>query len=267
VGIDVIGLLMAGWASNSKYALLGSVRSVAQVVSYEIPTGLAVLAAVLAYGTLNFQDIVLAQSTLGTSPQPFWFIGDVQPYGGILSWGIIRYPHLLLAFVVYFIAGLAEANRAPFDLPEAESELVAGYHTEYTGYRFAVLMLAEYGVMLLVGLVGAALFLGGWNTPLPNLQALPVGVSASELTIGELFSHLQFAHLTTGTPGTFWSVLWGLFWLLGKSTLLVLVMMWIRWTFPRLRPDHLMRLCWQYLVPLGLLLVLVSAAWRLMEVG
>ena len=150
VSIDVIGLLMAGWGSNNKYAFLGAMRSVSQIISYEIPASLALLAAVMMYGTLNLGTLSNAQGVLATDPVYLFGVWDVSQVGGVLSWAVVRYPHLLLAYLVYFIASLAECNRAPFDLPEAESELVSGFHVEYSGFRFAVVFLAEYANMFLV---------------------------------------------------------------------------------------------------------------------
>lgn len=263
VSIEVIGILMAGWASNNKYALLGSVRSVAQIVSYEIPAGLALLAAVAMYGTLNLVDVTQQQGVYAASPQYLFGVWDVSGIGGVAAWGLVRYPHLLIAFVVFFLAGLAECNRAPFDIPEAESELVSGFHVEYSGLRFAFFFLAEYANMFLVSLVASVLFLGGWHTPLPNLAVID---TATGMDAWQLLTHGQLAYLTSGVPGTTSAVLWGVFWLMAKGFALVLVMMWIRWTFPRLRADQLMRLCWQYLTPFAVCALLLSAVWKLMEV-
>ena len=268
VAVDVVGLLMAGWASNSKYALIGGVRSVAQIISYEVPAGTALLAGVVAYGTLDLQQMCLLQSSQSGQALPVWGgLFDAGGYGGLLAWGVVRNPALLLAFGVYFIAGLAENNRAPFDIPEAESELIAGFHTEYSGFRFAVFFLAEYAGMLLVSLLAAVVFLGGWSSPLPNLLAW----DATELAAGagsvvaEL-QGLQLHRLTTGTSGHWSALLWGLFWLGTKAFVLVLVQMWVRWTWPRLRADQLMRLCWKYLMPLAFGAVLLALAVRLAEV-
>nr|BCX01593.1 MAG: NADH-quinone oxidoreductase subunit H [Bacteroidota bacterium] len=236
---EVAGLLLAGWGSNNKYALYGAVRSVAQVISYEIPAGLAVLSVVLLAGTLNLQEIVLQQGIGASGPRHLFglpFLPDVSALGGLFTWNVLAYPHLLIAFAIYFIASLAEVNRAPFDIPEAESELVAGYHTEYGGIKFAFFYLAEYGGMLLVGLIGAVLFLGGWHSPLPNLG--PV----------------RLADWTTGP-------IWGIFWLLLKGFAAVFVHMWARWTLPRLRVDQLMYLCWKVLTPFAVAMVVVSAFW------
>ena len=265
VSIDVVGLLMAGWGSNNKYAYLGSLRSVSQIISYEIPAGLALLTAVMLFGTLNLGDLSMQQGI--HSQQPVYFLGawDVTEVGGILSWAIFRYPHLILAYLIYFIASLAECNRAPFDLPEAESELVSGFHVEYSGFRFAVIFLAEYANMFLVGILAAVVFLGAWNTPLPNFIALEAG-EAAQMSVGELFKNFQFAHLTSGTPGTLAATLWGAFWILAKGFFAVFVQMWIRWTLPRVRVDQLLKLSWKTLTPIAFLLFVISGIWKLLEV-
>lgn len=252
LSIDVIGILMAGWGSNNKYALFGAMRSVAQIVSYEVPLGLAVLCVVMLTQTLDLQVISFQQGIY--SPETIYLFGlrdlnvDVTQVGGFLSWNIVRNPFLLIVYVIFFIASLAECNRAPFDLPEGESELVGGFHTEYSGMRYALLMLSEYGMMLLVSLLGAVLFLGSWNTPFPNIG--PV----------------RLADWTSGEPGTLLGYLSGAFWLLSKALLGVLVQMWVRWTLPRLRVDQLMYLGWKVLTPVGLVLFFVSGVWRLLGV-
>lgn len=263
VSVDVIGLLMTGWGSNNKYSLLGAIRAVAQIVSYEVPAGLALLAGVMMYGTLHMDHMAFQQGIHDPQTHYFWGIWAVQDIGGLASWGIFRYPHLLGVFVIYFIASLAEANRAPFDMPEAESELVGGFHTEYSGFGFAVLFLAEYAAMLLLAMVATVVFLGGWNTPFPNLIPIPNG---GQLPLSEQITNLQFAHLTSGTIGTWTAYAWGILWMLAKSLVLVTVMMWIRWTYPRLRSDQLLRLCWKYLTPLAFIGVLISAVWKMAEV-
>lgn len=257
VSLDVIGIMMTGWGSNSKFSLFGAMRSVAQIVSYEIPLGLSVLCVVMISQSLNLQEISFQQGIwinyAGGAEQNYLFgikaLGiDVTNVGGFLTWNIVRMPLFFVAYIIFFIASLAEANRAPFDLPEAESELIGGFHTEYSGFRWAIIMLSEYGMMLLVALLGAILFLGSWNTPFPN--------------IGDL----RFAEWTSGTPGSVAGHLWGAFWLLSKALLAVLVQMWIRWTYPRLRVDQLMTLCWKYLTPAALLLIFFSAIWRLLMI-
>jgi len=237
VSLDVIGILMAGWGSANKFSLLGAMRSVAQIVSYEIPLSLSVLCVAVCAGTLNLQEMAWQQGI---------FVLQPNAWGGFMSWYIVRYPLLLLVFLIFFIASLAECNRAPFDLPEAESELVAGYQTEYAGFRWGILMLSEYGMMLLVSLLSAVMFFGAWNTPLPNLGAI------------------RLADWTSGTPGHFSAWLWGAFWLLGKGLLLVGLQMWVRWTYPRLRIDQLMALCWKYLTPAALLLLLLCSLTKLL---
>jgi NADH-quinone oxidoreductase subunit H len=196
VSVETVGILMAGWGSNNKYALLGSMRSVAQIISYEIPAGITVISAVMISQTLNLQEIALKQGILSQYPINFLGIWDVRHTGGVLAWNIFQAPHLIIAYVIFFIASLAECNRAPFDIPEAESELVAGFHVEYSGLRFAFIFLAEYSMMFLLGMIGVILFLGGWNTPLPN-----IGI-------------VRLADLTTGTG-------WGIFWIVIKTLLVV----------------------------------------------
>ncbi|MBQ43643.1 MAG: NADH-quinone oxidoreductase subunit NuoH [Gemmatimonadetes bacterium] len=193
-GLNVVGIFAAGWGSNNKYALLGAVRAVAQNISYEIPLILAILPIVLITRSLSLYEITAAQSSY-----PFIL---VQP----------------LAAVIYLIAATAETNRAPFDIPEAESELVAGFHTEYSGMRFGLFFFAEFSNMIIVCAVATVLFLGGWHGPL--------------------------------LPGFVWFFI--------KVYALILVMMWARWTFPRLRFDQLMTFAWVILVPLAILNLLVS---------
>jgi NADH-quinone oxidoreductase subunit H len=204
--LSVIGIIMAGWASNNKYSLYGGVRAAAQIISYEIPAAIAIMTVVIMVGSLSMVDIVNAQK------------------GGIQNWFIFRNPFIFLSFVVYFIASLAEVNRTPFDIPEAESELVAGYHTEYSGMRFAFFFLAEYANMFLVASVATTLFLGGW-TPV-----LPASVGPQIIPGPILF--------------------------FGKAMVLIFIQMWLRWSLPRLRVDQLMYLNWKVLLPISFILVL-----------
>jgi NADH-quinone oxidoreductase subunit H len=238
LSIETLGILMAGWGSNNKYALLGSMRSVAQMISYEIPAGVALISAIMISQSLNLQEISIKQGLLSTDLIYFLGIWEIKSVGGFLAWNIFQAPHLILAYVIYFIASLAECNRAPFDIPEAESELVGGFHVEYSGLRFAFIFLAEYSMMFLVGIIGVVLFLGGWNTPLPNIGS---------------------AKLATWTNG----IAWGIFWILSKTLLVVAVQIWIRWTLPRLRVDQLMSFCWKVLTPLAFFCMLLSGLWRL----
>ena len=207
--LSTVGLIMAGWASNNKYALFGAMRSAAQIVSYEIPAVMTLLVPVMIVGSLSFQDLVQAQA------------------GGLPHWLLFRYfPLMPIAFLTFFTAGLAECNRAPFDIPEAESELVAGFHTEYSGFFFALFFMAEYTEMFVISATASVLFLGGYFAPHPALQSV-------------------------GGFGLGW------LWLIGKAWFLVFVMMWLRWTLPRLRVDHLMHVAWKVLLPVSLALVVV----------
>ncbi len=240
VSLDVLGILMAGWGSNNKFSVYGAIRSVAQIISYEIPMGISVLCVVMIAQSLDLQEITMQQ---GGGHENFLFgiqaLGvDVSNVNGFLSWNIIRVPLLIPVFIIFFIAGLAEANRAPFDLPESESEIIGGYHTEYSGFRFGIFMLAEYGMMLLVSFLAAVLFFGGWQSPLPNMGAL------------------RLYDWTTG-------LVWGGLWLVLKAMVFIFIMMWIRWTVPRLRVDQLMSLSWKYLTPFAIALVFLCAIWRL----
>ncbi len=238
ISIETVGILMAGWGSNNKYALLGSMRSIAQIVSYEIPAGIAVISAVMISQSLNLQEITISQGVMSASSIKFLGFWDVTKVGGIFAWNIFQAPHLIISYLIFFIASLAECNRAPFDIPEAESEIVAGFHVEYSGLRFAFIFLAEYSMMFLVGMIGVILFLGGWNTPLPNIGSV---------------------HLADWTTGTWWGAFWGV----SKALLVVAVQMWIRWTLPRFRVDQLMNFCWKFLTPLAFLCMLLSGVWRL----
>lgn len=203
--LQTVGLIMAGWASNNKYALLGAMRSAAQIVSYEIPAVLSLLSVVMIVGSLSLQQIVGAQA------------------GGLHHWFLFRYfPIMPIVFLVFFVASLAECNRTPFDIPEAESELVAGFHTEYSGFFFAMFFMAEYAEMFVVSAVASVLFLGGWHSPLP----------------------------TAWTGVIPWNL--GPIWLIGKAWGLVFVQMWLRWTLPRLRVDQLMHVAWKVLLPTAL---------------
>jgi NADH-quinone oxidoreductase subunit H len=252
ISIDIMGILMAGWSSNNKYSLLGAMRSAAQIVSYEIPLGISILCVCMISTSLNLQDIITQQGIF--SNEANYLLGikalgiETNVIGGFLTWNIFRSPVLIPVFIIFFISALAEANRAPFDLPEAESELIAGFQTEYSGFRWAILFLAEYGMMLLMSLLGVILFLGGWNTPLPNIGSV------------------KLADWTSGEVGTLSMHLWGAFWMFSKAYMLMLIQMWVRWSFPRVRVDQLMYLCWKVLTPIGLVLLIVCAAWRVLMI-
>lgn len=194
--VCVLGIFMAGWGSNNKYSLLGGMRSAAQIISYEVPLLLSIVLVVMETGTLSMQEIVHAQSN---------------------GWFILK-PHLALAFLIYLISATAEVNRVPFDIPEAESELGAGYHTEYSGMKFAMFFVSEYTNFFIISAVAATLFLGGWQGPwLPS----PV-------------------------------------WFLIKAYGIVFLLMWVRWTLPRVRMDQMMSFAWKVLTPIALLNLLIS---------
>ncbi len=220
--VGTYGVIMAGWASNNKYSLMGGFRSAAQMISYEIPMAFAVITVVLMAGSLNLSDIVNAQ-------QSKWFI--ITPVGP-------------LAFFIYFVAGLAETNRTPFDLPEAESEIVAGYCTEYSGIRFGLFFMAEYMNMLVVSLLVSILFLGGW---LP-VQILPQ-------TLGHIGIISGINTMLAAVPS--------MFWLFVKVYFFIFVFAWIRGTLPRYRYDQLMALSWKFLLPVSLATMLLAAYLKL----
>lgn len=249
ISLDVTGIILAGWSSNNKYGVLGTMRSAAQLISYEVPLGLSVISVCIFTQTLSLQEISYQQGILSPVPQYLFDIPSLnislEKTGGFLAWNIFRMPLLFFTWMIFFIASLAECNRAPFDLPEAESEIIAGFHTEYSGFRFAVIMLGEYAMMLLVSILGVVLFFGSWNTPLPNIGSL------------------QLASWTTGQPDAMTSTWWGIFWLMSKSLVFVSVQMWIRWTYPRLRIDQLMAVSWKYLTPMALIFIVVFAFWKI----
>jgi len=200
--VGVLGIFMAGWGSNNKYSLLGGMRSAAQIISYEIPLILSMIVVAMHANTLSMQKIVLAQAGC-------WYI---------------LYPNLALAFIIYMISATAEVNRVPFDIPEAESELVAGFHTEYSGMKFAMFFVGEYTNVFLISAIAATLFLGGWQGP----------------------------------------VLPPIVWFLGKTYAIVTVLMWVRWTFPRVRVDQLMGFAWKVLTPVSLV-NLAFTGWFLLR--
>lgn len=208
--VSVIGILMAGWASNNKYSLLGAMRSGAQIVSYELSAGLSILSIIVLTGSLRISDIIASQEN---------------------GWWIFKgHIPVIVAFVIFIIAVTAETNRAPFDMAEAESELTAGFHTEYSGMKFALFFLAEYVNIFIVCAIGATLFLGGW---------MPLHIG-----------HWQgFNHVMDFIPSSIW--------FFSKTFFLIFVIMWFRWTFPRLRIDQLLNLEWKYLLPISMLNLLI----------
>ena len=208
--LGVYGVIIAGWASNSKYAMMGALRSAAQTVSYEIAMGFAFVGVLLAAGSMNITDIVVSQS------------------GGFWHWWFLP---LLPLFMVFWIAGIAETNRAPFDLAEGESEIVAGFHVEYSAIGFALFFLAEYASMVLISTIMALLFLGGWLSP---FEGIPI--------LGDIFFFVP-----------------GIIWLFAKVGFFLFVYLWVRATFPRYRYDQLMRLGWKVLIPVTIVWVIVTA--------
>ena len=222
----VAGILMAGWASNNKYSLIGAVRSAAQIISYEIPTVLVILTVIVVTNTLSLYELSVKQ----TGNIYNWLI-----FGGFITgwhkFAII--PFMFIGFVIIFISTLAEVNRTPFDIPEAESELVGGYHTEYSGMKFAMFFLAEYANMFAVSAIVASIFLGGFQSPFGYLGNL---IGAHWLVPIEQF-----------------------FWFTAKGIFFVFVQMWLRWTLPRLRVDQLMTMCWKYLIPIAVFNLLIVA--------
>jgi NADH-quinone oxidoreductase subunit H len=224
VGVD--GVILAGWAANSKYAFLGAMRSAAQIVAYEIAMGFALVGVVMAAGTLNLGDIVRAQQ------------------GGFLAW---NWFWLFPLFVVYFISGVAETNRAPFDVAEGESEIVAGFHVEYSGIAFALFFLAEYANMILISALTAVFFLGGWLSPFD-------GYVAADSALRQL-------------PGLGWFLGDGFHWLFVKLFAILFLFLWLRATFPRYRYDQIMRLGWKVLIPVTLVWIAVEGVMVYLQVG
>jgi NADH-quinone oxidoreductase subunit H len=206
--VGVLGIILGGWASNSKYPLLGALRSAAQMVSYEVALGFSIIGVLMLAGSLSLVSIVEAQKNAG-----FWYV-FLQPVG----------------FLLFFICGVAETNRAPFDLPEAESELVAGFHTEYSGFRFSLFFLAEYANMLTVAAMAVTLFWGGWMRPFPNVAAL-----------------------------AFLDAIPGVLWFIAKVIVFLYFYLWFRASWPRYRYDQLMKIGWQYLLPISMANVIVTA--------
>ncbi len=263
--VGILGIILGGWSSNSHYPLLGALRSAAQLVSYEVALAFALVSGVMAAGTLSMQGIINAQLQRGV-----WFV-----FG--------NYGFMIVPFAVYIIAATAETNRAPFDLPEAESELVAGFHTEYSGFRWALYFLAEYANIFVVSSVAVTLFWGGWLRPFPNIgwldiplnlvfpvvlfigsgiwtlplvrrlrdplqQKVLVAVALVLVVLGLVFLIPAVNHAAIG-----------LFWFLLKVSCIIYLMIWFRGTFPRFRYDQLMNIGWKIAIPVGMAAVLVNA--------
>ena len=227
LGLEVFGVILAGYASGSKWSLFGGMREAAQVVSYEVPLGLCVIIPVMICGTMNLVTIADQQAGLFT------------------NWLIFNDPFTFVVFWVYFTCAMASVNRAPFDLAEAESELVAGFHTEYSGLRWSIFFMAEYGSMFLVSGLAAILFFGGWHGPIPIFQ--------------------PFAYESVTEPWRLTGYIANLAGCLNfilKAVIGVTVMMWVRWTLPRLRIDQVITMCWKYCVPIAAICFVGALAWH-----
>jgi NADH-quinone oxidoreductase subunit H len=218
--MGVYGIALAGWSSNNKYSLLGALRSSAQMISYELALGLSLVGVVLRAGSLNLRVIVEQQATLGA------WTWNINPFGGGFQF---------VAFFIYLMAAFAETNRSPFDLPEAESELTGGYHTEYSSMKFAMFFMAEYGNMINVGCVATLLFLGGWTSPL-----------------GDLMGPFDSPWINALLP---------LFWFVSKVFCFLCLYVWVRGTLPRFRYDQLMNFGWRFLLPLAILNIVGTSLW------
>ena len=223
LALDVLGILLAGWSSGSKFSMYGAFRALTQLIAYEVPLGFALVAVVLLTQSMDF--VVIAKNQ---------HIG--QWGGGVFDWNIFRFPILIPVFAIFFICALAKGHRTPFDLPEAESELVAGYHTEYSGFRWSLFMMAEYGIMFVMSLLMIWMFFGAGHSPLPNLG----GFKGSDWTNDTISGEIGW---------------WSFFWIINKTLGMVWIQIWIRWSLPRFRMDQLLHFCWKYLTPASIILV------------
>jgi NADH-quinone oxidoreductase subunit H len=262
--VGILGIILGGWASNSHYPLLGALRSAAQLVSYEVALSFALLSGVMVAGTLSMQGIIQAQQTRG-----IWFVFS-------------NYGFMIVPFVVYIIAATAETNRAPFDLPEAESELVAGFHTEYSGFRWALYFLAEYANIFVISSVAVTLFWGGWLRPFPSVSWLAAldyivplvvfaGSGLSSLTLVRKMKDPLQQKVLIGVAlvlvligaiymwPAFNTAAIGIFWFLFKVSTIIYLMIWFRGTFPRFRYDQLMNIGWKVMIPVGMAAIVINA--------
>jgi len=229
LSVEVMGVILAGWASNNKWSVYGAMREACQMVSYEIPLGISIIVAVMAAGTLNMVQMSHMQG------------------GGIHTWIIFRNPFVLLAFFMYFVASLASNKRAPFDLPESESELVAGFHTEYSGLRFSFFFFAEYAAMFVVGGIQTALFLGSWHDPFGLIG----------------YYHHQLINDPNGTSGLVLLNIIAATIFVAKAGIIIFVQMWLRWTLPRPRIDQVLYACVKVMLPLACIILLGATLWQL----
>ncbi len=252
LAVEVMGVILAGWASGSKWSVYGAMREACQMVSYEVPMGLAIITGLLTAGTLHLVELSYLQA------------------GGLSTWFVFHNPFNALACGLFFVAALASNKRAPFDLPESESELVAGFHTEYSGLRFSFFFFAEYAGMFVLGAVMSALFLGGWNSPFgafdPVYRALgfnplAAGTAYFENTLtGNPDARAQAMGLSSGTA-LFIFNLYAAFWVIAKAMIFIFIQMWIRWTLPRIRIDQVMHACVKVLLPASLVGLVGCAVW------
>jgi NADH-quinone oxidoreductase subunit H len=263
--VGILGIILGGWSSNSHFSLLGALRSAAQLVSYEVALAFALISGVMAAGTLSMQGIIQAQATRGV-----WFVFD-------------NYGFMIVPFAVYLIAATAETNRAPFDLPEAESELVGGFHTEYSGFRWCLYFLAEYANVFVVASVAVTLFWGGWLRPFPSVKWLDiplnmgfpfvlfVGSGLMSLTLVKKLKDAMQQKVLVGASlllvlvaGVFVipainAPVSGMFWFLFKVSTIIYTLIWFRGTFPRFRYDQLMNIGWKIAIPVGMAAVVINA--------
>lgn len=237
LGLEVFGVILAGYASGSKWSLFGGMREAAQVVSYEVPMGMCIVIPVLILGSMNL-------TTIGNQ-QDGWFT----------NWLIFNDPFTFLVFWVYFTCAIASVNRAPFDLAEAESELVAGFHTEYSGLRWSFFFMAEYGSMFSVSVLAAILFFGGWNGPIPLFSEILPAITGIEWAYKPGETQWRLTGFVAQVGGVHNIIL--------KATVFVTIMMWVRWTLPRLRIDQVLTTCLKYCVPLAAVCFLGAVTWQL----
>jgi len=271
--VGILGIVLGGWSSNSHYALLGALRSTAQLVSYEVALALGLVSGVMAAGTLSMVTMVRLQQERG-----IWFVFE-------------NYGLMVVPFMIYLIAAVAETNRAPFDLPEAESELVAGFHTEYSGFRWSLYFLAEYANIFVISGVAVTLFWGGWLRPFPSASWLDLPLNFGFPLLLLAVSGLGCFYLSPKLPSRAQAIglnvvglillglgglflipivnhaIIGVFWFAFKVSLIIYLMIWLRGTFPRLRYDQLMNVGWKWLIPMGLGAILVNAIVGMWKAG
>ncbi|MEE9211083.1 MAG: complex I subunit 1 family protein [Phycisphaeraceae bacterium] len=254
LSVEVMGTILAGWGSASKWAIYGAMREACQIVSYEIPLGIAILCGVLVAGTLNMLELSYLQG------------------GGLSNWFVFHSPFLMAAFLLYYIASIASNKRAPFDLPESESELVAGFHTEYSGLRFSFFFFAEYAGMFVIGAIQSMLFLGGWNSPFGSYDPVYMMLGYDAVVAGQAFFEgtvsaaggLNATATAMQLNSGFALIVLNLYcmlWVVLKTFTLVFTLIWLRWTLPRIRIDQVLYACVKVLLPLSLVVLTFNAVW------